>query len=145
MGQTKDVVDHMWEAVESHDFGTIAQLVAPDAEITQPGDIHLRGAEMLLPFLRAYLEAFPDLGHRVVDYVESGDTIALELRVTGTHTGTLRTPGGDIPPTGKRVIWESVDYIKVDGDTITSWHTYLDQAAFLAQLGLMPAPAVAQA
>jgi steroid delta-isomerase-like uncharacterized protein len=143
MGQAKELVNRAWQAIESHALDKLSELYTPDAEITHPGGIRLRGPEQLRPFLEAYLTAFPDLRHEGVDWVESEDTIAVEIRTTGTHTGQLHTPGGAIPPTGKQFLWESVDFIKVEGGKITSWHVYLDQVPFLTQLGLIPAPASA--
>ena len=143
MGQAKAVVDRVWETLESGNFDQVAELYAPDAEYVMPGGLRLRGVEQLVPLLQAYFAAFPDLRHEIVDYVESGDTIACELRITGTHTGTMRTPNGDIPPTGKAFVWESCDYIKVEGGKITSWHVYFDQVPFLTLLGLLPEPATA--
>jgi ketosteroid isomerase-like protein len=143
MGQAKELVDRAWQAIESHALDKLSELYTPDAEITHPGGIRFRGPEQLRPFLEAYLTAFPDLRHEGVDWVESGDTIAVELRTTGTHTGPLHTPDGAIPPTGKQFLWESVDFIKVEGGKIASWHVYLDQVPFLTQLGLIPAPASA--
>lgn len=99
--------------------------------------------EQVKGMIGAFYSAFPDLRHEVVDHVESVETIALELRVTGTHSGPMRTPAGEIPPTGKKVLWESVDFIKIEGGKIRSWHVYQDQVAFLTQLGLMPEPAQA--
>jgi hypothetical protein len=58
----------------------------------------------------------------------------------------MRDPSGStpgIPPTGRQVVWESCDYVKLDGGRLRAWHTYFDQVAFLVQLGLMPAPASA--
>jgi ketosteroid isomerase-like protein len=63
------------------------------------------------------------------------------LTFTGTHTGTFRTAQGDIPATGRPVVIESVDVITLRDGKIASWHTYFDQMAFLAQLGLPPEPA----
>lgn len=141
MGQAKALAEKLWQAQESGDYELVRQLCAPDVEITMPGGVHLHGPDQLVPMLRSYHEAFPDSRHAVVDSVESGNTVALELRSTGTHTGPMRTPNGEIPPTGKQIVWESVDYIKIDGNKVKSWHTYFDQMAFMIQIGLMPAPA----
>lgn len=72
--------------------------------------------------------------------IEDGDKIALELTVTGNHTATFRTPSGDIPATGRTIVWQSVDGIAIRDGTIASWHTSFDQMAFLAQTGLLPEP-----
>src|SRR3990172_259544 len=88
MGQAKEVVDRWWAAFGSGDFDTLGRLGTPDADIVMPGGMVLRGPEQMRPVLEAYRSAFPDLRHEVVDYVESGDKIAVELKTVGTHTGT---------------------------------------------------------
>src|ERR1044072_110826 len=50
------------------------------------------------------LDAFSDIAHRFVSYVEQGDAFADEWVFVGTHTGPLVLPdGSELPATGKRV------------------------------------------
>jgi ketosteroid isomerase-like protein len=70
------------------------------------------------------------------------DDVAVEEGTfNGTHDGTLQTPAGDIPPTGRPV---EIDYIQVlrfrDGKH-TSFNLMFDRLLMLEQLGLVPAPA----
>ena len=140
----KEIVDQVWAAMESGDLDAFEALTHPDEfEFRGVGNHLTSGAEMR-EFLEAWRTGFPDIRHEVRDYVESGDTVALELRVTGTHTGPLRGPQGEIPPTGRTVVWETADYVKVRDGKVVSWHVYDDQLAFMVQLGLMPDPAAAQ-
>jgi ketosteroid isomerase-like protein len=65
------------------------------------------------------------------------DDVAVEEGTfTGTHDGTLRTPAGDIPPTGRSV---AVDYVQVlrfrDGKHV-SFNLMFDRLAMLEQLGV---------
>jgi steroid delta-isomerase-like uncharacterized protein len=136
----KEITDRVWAAVESGDLDALEGLAQPDVRFYGIG-MELNGVDELRGMLEAYLEGFPDLNHEVRDYVESDGTIALELHVRGTHTGTMRGPQGEIPATGKPVLWESCDYIKVRDGKVASWHVYNDQLAFLVQLGLAPDPA----
>jgi ketosteroid isomerase-like protein len=78
--------------------------------------------------------------HRVKHSVEADGAIALELEVTGTHTGPMPTPKGTVAPTNAKVVWESCDYIRVRNGRIVSWHGYYDSVPFLTALGLMPKP-----
>jgi predicted ester cyclase len=76
--------------------------------------------------------------HDIVAAVETDDRIAVELRITMTHTGTFRTPAGDLPPTGNTVVLDACDVVTFDtAGNISSWHTYFDQATLMAQLGVM--------
>jgi ketosteroid isomerase-like protein len=134
----KEITDRVWERIESGALDDLDEYVDPDVEFRGVG-VETHGSDELKAFLSAYLEAFPDLAHEVRDHVEADGTIALELHVRGTHTGTLRGPDGDVPATGRPVLWVSADYIKVRGGRVTNWHAYTDMMAFLTQLGLVPA------
>jgi ketosteroid isomerase-like protein len=139
MGQAKDVVDRVWAAMEAGELDALQPLLDPDIEFRM-GPEAGKGWGFFRPFLEGYLRGFPDLRHEELDHVELGDTIALELLVRGTHAGPLQTPQGELPPTGRDVVWESVDYVKVRDGRIASWHVYTDSLAFMTQLGLVGAP-----
>jgi steroid delta-isomerase-like uncharacterized protein len=116
----------------------MADVCQPDVDVILPGGMVLHGLDAAIPVLQAFRDAFPDIRHDVTETVTEGDKIATELTVTGTHTGAFRTPSGDIPPTGRTVVWHSVDIVVLRDGKIFSWHTYFDQMAFFAQLGLLP-------
>ena len=140
MGQAREIFDQWLALFEAGDFAQLGTVMQPDAAATMPGGMQFRGPDELRPLLEAFHEAFPDLRHQIVDIVESGDKIAVELRIACTHTGTLRTPQGDVPPTGRSVAWEQIDFVTLRDGKVATWHTYFDQMAFLTQLGLLPAP-----
>ena len=66
--------------------------------------------------------------------------IAHEM-ATGTHTGVLHSPQGDIPPTGKRIEVPYINVSTVEGGLVATDHNAWDRVAVLEQLGLIPAPA----
>lgn len=144
MGQARDLVERWWSLYDGGvPLDEALRLGHPDVELVMPGGMGLHGPEEIAAVLGAFREALPDSRHVVVDAVEAGDKIALEVRATGTHTGVFRTPQGEVPPTGRTIVIESVDFVTVRDGLIASWHTYFDQFAFLAQLGLLPEPASA--
>jgi steroid delta-isomerase-like uncharacterized protein len=139
MTRIADIIEQWWKTFEHGDFDALTRLLAADAEIVMPGGMRLRGPAELRPVLEAYHNGFPDLRHEIVSTVESSSTIAVELKITMTHTGTFATPAGAIPPTGETVVLDACDVVRFDSDgAITSWHTYFDQASLMAQLGLVP-------
>jgi predicted ester cyclase len=125
MGQARNVVEQWWSLFEADRLEETARVCQPDVEVRLPGDMRLLGPDEVIATLGAFREAFPDMRHELLDVVESADKVAVELVVTATHTGTFRTPQGDVLATGRPV----------------AWHTYFGQMAFLAQLGLLPEPA----
>jgi steroid delta-isomerase-like uncharacterized protein len=141
MGTARELVDQWWVLFESGRFEELPSIVAPNAEVKMPGGMRLVGPAQVRPLLEAYRSAFPDIRHEIVDTIETEDGIALELHIVGTHTGDFMTPNGPLPPTGKRVVWESVDFVRIADGKIVSWHAYFDQMATAIQLGLVPAGA----
>jgi ketosteroid isomerase-like protein len=81
--------------------------------------------------------AMPDARAVIEQTVASGDTVAVEGRFTGTHTGPLATDDGDVEPTGAAVDQRFADVSRVRDGKIVAYHTYYDQLGLLTQLGLM--------
>jgi len=97
----------------------------------------LTGREAAETMWSTWQEAFPD--NRI-------ETIALhtddrggvhEFNAIGTHTGTLRSPAGEIPATGRSARMPMCGVYEIDDGKITSFHLYFDQAEMLRQLGMV--------
>jgi steroid delta-isomerase-like uncharacterized protein len=139
MGVSRQVAERAYAVMAAYDVPGLMALCAPECEFTEAGET-LRGPEQIGPYLQAYFTAFPDMRLDVLKMVEEGDSVVAEVRFTGTHTGPLAMPGGELPPTGKRIDMQTADCLTVHGGQITSWRVYLDSADFMRQLGLMPEP-----
>jgi steroid delta-isomerase-like uncharacterized protein len=140
MSEIQATVENFWKAMESGRLEELDAIVDPDCHFKMPG-ADISGLAAMKPLLAAYMAAFPDLRHDVKNAVASGDAIALELLVTGTHTGPMHTAKGAVPATGRKIVWESCDYVRVRNGRVVSWHGYYDNVPFLAALGLIDAPA----
>jgi len=110
---------------------------ADDVEIRAPGT-ELTGREAAAARINVFLRASPDLHHEILSTVEAGDAVAVEARFTATHTGPLASPNEDIPPTGRAVVLDYVDVLRLASGHIRSEHVYFDQLSYLTQLGLLP-------
>ena len=113
---------------------------SPSVEMEVPGTM-LRGPDQVAGFFGALWEAFPDFQVTMPTQVEQGPFVAVQFRVTGTHLGTLRTPGGDIPPTGRHINLPCSDFFEVQGGLIVSVKLHFDRLTLLEQLGVAPVPA----
>jgi predicted ester cyclase len=132
-----NLVERLWQAMENGTEEQLASVVTPDVEFRMPGAT-MRGLQELWGLRQGWWTAFPDLKHEIIQYVENGDTFACELHVKGTHSGPMQTPQGTIAATGKRVVFESCDYIRFRDGKVSSWHAYTDMLSFQHQLGLLP-------
>jgi len=65
----------------------------------------------------------------------------MEFIGRGTQTGPLATPGGAIPPTGRRVEIQFAQILTFRDGKIARARLYFDAAGMLQQLGLSAAPA----
>lgn len=133
MNDNLDIAIALFKAMMSKDYDTVRALFDP-AVTFQTAFGAGTGPEGLIELSETFHRAMPDLEHKMVDCVAADETVAWELEFSGTHTGPLATPGGTIPPTGRRLHFSSCDYIKLAGGRVVSFHLYMDSGALLAQL-----------
>src|SRR2546429_4224842 len=105
-------LEAFWTAFEDGDLTRATEAFTPDCELVMPGMPPMKGAAAVRGMFEAWRAALPDMRHETLHRVESGDTYAAETRFTGTHTGPLRTPAGELPPTKRAVSWQSADVIR---------------------------------
>jgi steroid delta-isomerase-like uncharacterized protein len=137
MADKKQIVEQMMKAVDERNYGALRELYTGDLEILTPMGA-ARGTEALMGFMKPFLDAFPDIRHDIVGYVEQGDNVVYELRIQGTHTQPLASPQGPIPATHKRVDFRACDALTFKGGRIASYRVYFDMMGFMGQLGLVP-------
>jgi ketosteroid isomerase-like protein len=138
---TREAFQRGTDTFNAHDVDGFAAVLADDVVFQAPGGLRGQGKPACVEFYGGWMSAFPD-AHVEVHGIHILDDIAVEEgRFTGTHHGVLRTPTGDIPPTGRSV---NLDYIQVlrfrDGKHI-SFSLMFDRLLMLEQLDLVPAPA----
>jgi steroid delta-isomerase-like uncharacterized protein len=133
----RGTIEGLFKAIDARDYDAVARTMTDDCEFRAPGGADLSGGEQAVAWMKPFLEAFPDLTHELVGFVEDGDIAAFELAIKGTHTAPLASPQGNIPPTGKPVVLYSCDIARMQGDQIASYHIYFDMMGFMAQLGLV--------
>lgn len=89
-----------------------------------------------LELLAGFTEGFPDLRITIEDAVGDAELVAQRVRFEGTHTGSFQ----GLPPTGKAVAFDGMEFNRmVDGKVAEHWFQ-LDQVTMLKQLGLTVVP-----
>ena len=139
-----DRVRRLNAAVNAHDLNPIGDMYADDAELTWPGMPTFKGRQAVVAFYAQMFGAFPDVQVTLRRIVEQGDAVAVEYESAGTNGGPLHLPTGELlPATNKHVDVRAASVGAVDRDgRIKTQREYFDQADILAQLGLMPHPAI---
>ena len=116
--------------------GWLAQADLQRLEVVAPGGLHLFGREGGETAWAMWHDAFP--GNRLETVTIHADAKGglYEGRFIGAHTGRLRGPDGEIPPTGRPVDAQFCTVYECTDGKITSLHLYFDQADLIRQLGL---------
>jgi len=97
--------------------------------------------EGLKGFLRAMRSAFPDIRYTVLREIAEGDTVVQYVSVTGTMRGDF----AGMKATGKSATWTEMHIVHMrDGLAAEHWGI-VDMLTMLQELGLVPAPGVAEA
>ncbi|HKP52983.1 MAG TPA: ester cyclase [Chloroflexia bacterium] len=120
------------------DFDGVLALAAEDVEIVfVPAGQTFRGHEGFMQFMQGFKSAFPDIRLTVTNQVATEDHVVTEFIASGTHTGPLLTPAGEIPATGKSAEWPVCEVWETRNGKLISIHNYQDLATMLRQLGLI--------
>ncbi|EWT00710.1 ester cyclase [Intrasporangium oryzae NRRL B-24470] len=83
-------------------------------------------------FLTAMRAALPDFKAEVHTLIVENDTSAARLTYTGTHRGVLQ----GVPPTGRRLRWDAMNFRRFNDEGLTVERWILnDNIALLHQLG----------
>lgn len=142
----REAYQRLHDAFKTMDEAGLRAAAAADVEFSMPG-MTVTGIDAYIEMARVWWNAFPDLSMSVRSVTVDGDTVVEEGVFSGTHTGAMPSPDGQmIPPTGRRVELAYADFFTVrDGVVVTSDRLYMDRLSMLEQLGLLPAPGAAAA
>ena len=139
----REMFERGTDTFNAHDLDGFAAVLADDVTFEAPGGMRGEGKLACTAFFGSWFEPFPDARVDVHDLHIADDVAVEEGTFIGTHDGTLHTPTGDIPPTGRQV---RIDYLQVlrfrDGKHV-SFSLIFDRLQMLEQLGLVPEPAQA--
>jgi steroid delta-isomerase-like uncharacterized protein len=135
--QNAILVRTLYDAYNARRFDDAVAVCAEDVELVNEatGEV-LHGPEGVRAFDTGWATAFPDSRVEIRSVIAADDAVTVEFRGVGTQTGVLRTPAGEIPPTGRSANVPFCDVVRVRDGRVTSIHTYFDSASMMRQLGL---------
>ncbi len=132
-----ELVEQHYRNVSLADINAEDEIFSPDVQTIDPGAGTLVGLDALKTYEQGFQRAFPDSKLVLKSAIQAGNKLAIEGVYIGTHTGPLRSPRGEIPPTNRPLSLEFSDLFEIDGNRITRHRIYYDQVQFMSQLGLM--------
>jgi predicted ester cyclase len=142
--EAKAVVEKNIKAFNAHDMEALARQAAPDIVGTFPDVGQVKGPQAVKEQNQLMVRAFPDAKVEAKNTIAQGNTVVVEGVFTGTHSGPLKTPMGDVAPTGKKVAGEFIQVVEIDRGLVKRSHLIYDQVQLMQQLGLSPAAAPAK-
>ena len=128
------------EAFNARDFEAVDAVHHPDmiAFITGLAE-PVYGREAHAAAMQQFLRSFPDMHVKTPYPIQfgSGDWITVVTHATGTFTGEMTLPDGNvIPPTGKAFDVEFGQTTKWEGDRLIEISAFWDAALLRRQIGL---------
>ena len=139
MGRLRELMDRYYRTLDTEGVDALHRYWSTTCEFAAPG-ARGRGPDLIRGWIRIFCDANPGYLHTVIDSVEGGDTIALELMVEATFTAPLRLPAGDISPTGKAWRLPICVVVRFGAGVFTSYHIYFDTGDLLREMGVTVAP-----
>ena len=132
------------EAFNNGDWEGFRATLAPDVLYEESGTgRRVQGADAYVELCRGWREGLPDGRGTLRWSAASDDTVALEVRWEGTHTGPLVSPAGTMPPSQRRVSVPATVWVRFMGGRAQEVHHQLDMVTMLQQLGALPGGAPA--
>jgi predicted ester cyclase len=138
--EAKAVVERLYKAINAHDLEAAARESAPDSVLTAPGDMIVKGPQAIKEFNKNWVTAFPDVKIEMQEIFAQGNKVAVKAQFFGTHSGTLKTPMGDVPATHAKVRGDFVQLFEIDRGLVKNANLMFDQVQLMTQLGMAPAP-----
>jgi predicted ester cyclase len=129
-----DVARTAIDSINARDLEAIKSLWDADGVDRFP-DRTCHGPDEIAAYFAGIFAAIPDFRLDIVALAEQGDTVFVQWRATGTHTGG---PFQGIDPTGKAVALDGMDRYTIRNGKVMSEFVVFDQMDFGRQLGLLP-------
>lgn len=126
-----------FDALGRGDLEAASSMLSEDFVVNHVGQPVQRGRDAWAAGVRAMLEAVPDLQVQVLDLVAEGGTVAVRVRLSGTHRG----PFFGAPASARSVAWSSFEFYRVEGGLLAEEWICPDITTMASELGLGPGPA----
>lgn len=136
--ERRHMLEQAIKGLNARDWDAYGQMFAEDVAVFSPGAKEPSiGRAARVQWVIDLIEAFPDGAVELKGMFGEGDHLCAEFAFGGTHTGPLKTPGGDVPPTNARVEFPYIIAYEYEGDLAREVREYYDQLELLLPLGLM--------
>ena len=130
-----ELVLRVFALVDNHRLEEMAELLTPDVDFMNPFG-RFAGRAAVVGNFEPVKVGFPDSKHVFSDIYAAGDAVAVEGEWTGTNSGPILTPAGEVT-TGKTVRFPFGGICRVRDGKVATVHIYHDLVFMFRQMGLM--------
>lgn len=132
------LVRRIYDAYNDRNFDMAAENVTDDYEFRMvPTGQQFHSTDGVRQYLQGWADGFPESRVEITNIVADERGAVIEFTGRGVHSGTLKTPQGEIAATGKQAELQFCDIYEVRDGKLASGRTYFDMASLMRQLGLM--------
>lgn len=113
------------------------ELISPDAIFHVPGRPEpMRGPAGYLAVIGMMRGGFPDIQWTLEEMIAEDDKVAARFTMRGTHRGTFF----GVPPTGKTIAVQAMNFYRLANGQFVQEHGQPDMLGLLQQIGAVPTP-----
>ena len=136
---SEQIIKKWTEAFKNEDWETVASLYSDDTVGSDPTGATFTGREANLANDKIWRNIFSDFNFEFGEFIQSGNTGAVEMQVTATMTGEMEMPDGSkIPPTGKTHTMRACQIIESENGQIKNQRMYTDMMSMMTGFGVIP-------
>ena len=134
---TEAVMKRFVEFINTGDEQLARQVIASEAVFYAPTHPEpLRGPDDYLGLLAIMRNGFPDIQWRLEETITEGNRVAARFTMRGTHRGDFF----GIPPTGKKISVQALNFYHLNDGQIVKEQGQPDLLGIMRQIGAVPAP-----
>jgi steroid delta-isomerase-like uncharacterized protein len=135
MSNNKQIMPRFVEFINTSSEKLAVELVSPDAVFHVPGRPEpVRGPSGYLEIIGMMRGGFPDIQWSLEEMIAEGDMVAARFTMRGTHEGAFF----GVPPTGKKVEVQAMNFYRFSGGKIVEEHGQPDLLGLMQQIGAIP-------
>jgi steroid delta-isomerase-like uncharacterized protein len=111
------------------------ELISPDAIFHVPGRAEpMRGPAGYLAIIGMMRAGFPDIQWTLEEMIAENDKVAARFTMRGTHRG----PFFGVPPTGKPIVVQAMNFYRLSNGQFVEERGQPDLLGLLQQIGAVP-------
>jgi len=133
----KAVMGRFVEFINTASEKLAEELISPGAVFHVPGRTEpMRGPAGYLAIIGMMRGGFPDIQWTLEEVIAEGDKVAARFTMRGTHRGAFF----GVPPTGKTIAVQAMNFYRLSGGQFVEERGQPDLLGLLQQIGAVPTP-----